>query len=422
MEYSQWDWDVGKRVIADVNQWRNAFNRVEEPYVSPDGETIAAIVEIEEMVFSVCENGVPWENQFDKIWYLRFGPDNVPSALVSSDAAWTVATAGQPWKNQFDFVWDMQFGATGKYLTVAAQCGGEYFAVANDIPWQQKYPALNNLTISKDGKNSAAVVQTRPFNSGDIFAFQQGCYSAAVNGKIWGTNFLNIWEMSFSPDGRHLAAESRSTLYDYTIVVDGVPWNKNFSSVWKPRFNPVDGSVSAPVKGPGGWTLACDGEILWDKPFLQLWHHQYSADGKNIAAIVVPKFGQWTIAVNGVPWPETFDNLVTDLVFSPDGKRVACSARTHGKWTIAADGRGWKNFFDMAWAPVFSPDSRHVAAKVEKNGRFFLVIDGRVLKQTFSALWEPIFSPDSTKLLIRGIEAQNTGQYCRYVIKLSDLV
>ena len=406
MNHSQWDWNAGKKVIADLNQWRNTFEWVEEPYVSPDGETVAAIVKIDEMTFSVCENGVPWENPFDKIWYLRFGPNNFPSALVSKDGMWTLAVAGQPWENWYDFVWDTRFGMDGKHITVAAVSANNYCAVTDGVAWKQAYPFLTHLTVSDDGKNSAAVVQTVLFNSGDIFKFQEGCYSAAVNGNAWDQNFLNLWEMSFSPDGQHLAAEARTTLYDYTIIVDGVPWHKNFSSVWKPKFHPIDGSVSAPVKVPGGWTLARDGETFWEGRFFQLWHHQYSADGQHIAAIVAPKFGQQTIAVDGTAWPIVFNNLVTDLVISPDGKRTACSVRTDAHWTIAADGHCWDHCLDMAWGPVFSPDSRHVAAKVEKNGRFFIVIDEKFLKQDFSDLWDPVFSPDGSKLLVRGIDGE----------------
>ena len=76
----------------------------------------------------------------------------------------------------------------------------------------------------------------------------------------------------------------------------------------------------------------------------------------------------------------------------------------------------------MAWAPVFSPDSRHIAAKVEKNGRFFIFIDGKPIKYDFEAAWNPAFSPEGDKLLVKGIGGENEGQYCRYVLKLSDLL
>ncbi|MDX2500445.1 MAG: WD40 repeat domain-containing protein, partial [Deltaproteobacteria bacterium] len=58
---NQWDWNIGQREIADTNQWRGKFNWIEEPYVSPDGEKIATIVNLAEGEFSVCVNGQAWE-------------------------------------------------------------------------------------------------------------------------------------------------------------------------------------------------------------------------------------------------------------------------------------------------------------------------------------------------------------------------
>lgn len=422
MEHRQWDWDIGKKKIADFHQWRDLYKQVQEPVVSPDGETLAAVVEVEDMVFSVCENGKLWENTFDRIWYPRFGPDSRLAALVSTEAAWTVATADCPWEAVFDFVWDPRFSACGGHISAAAQNEGQYNAVTDGVAWNASYPSLSGLAMANDGTKTAAVVQTVPFNSGDIFQFQEGCYSAAVNGKPWEHNFLNLWELNFSPDGRSLAAEARTTLYDYTIVVDGMPWPASFESVWKPVFHPADGSVTAPVRKSGKWFLAKNGAIIWEKPFLQLWHHQYSRDGRCIAAIVAPAFGKWTVAVDSRPWSLHFSDLVTDLAISPDGNRVACVGCTDGRWAVAVDNRCWNDRFDMVWQPVFSPDSRHVAAKVEKQGRFFILVNGRPLKQTFSELWDPVFSPDSTRLMVRGIEDQNSGHYCRYVFQLSDLV
>ena len=51
-----WDWEPGEKRI-DVGKWRDQFNWVEEPQASPDGEKIAAIVNIDEGEFKVCENG-----------------------------------------------------------------------------------------------------------------------------------------------------------------------------------------------------------------------------------------------------------------------------------------------------------------------------------------------------------------------------
>ena len=87
--------------------------------------------------------------------------------------------------------------------------------------------------MTADGSHTAAVVQTKDFSEAEIFKFQEGCYSVAVDGQAWGHNFVNVWGMAFSPDSKHLAAEVRINLYDYTIAVDGEVWNTTYPSIWQ---------------------------------------------------------------------------------------------------------------------------------------------------------------------------------------------
>lgn len=416
---SSWDWEIGKRLIADVGRWPEIFPWVEEPCVSPDGEKIAAVVKTDEAAFSVCVNGVAWENTFDKIWYLRFAPDGRASAIVSDTGEWTLALDGEAWEERFDYLWNPLVAAGGGHIVAAAQKAMKYFAVMDGVAWESGFGALNNLRLSPDGRRAAAVVQTVAFNEGEIFKFQEGCYTVAVDGKPWVRNFVNVWGLDFSPDGRQVAAEVRTSLYDYTIVVDGEPWRQRFNAVWEPRFHPQDGTVSAPVKIGGSWTLAHDGERLWSGDYVQLWHQMYSLDGRHLAAIVAPKFGKWTVAVDDRPWSRTFGGLLTDARFSPDGGHIACAAKENDRWTVVVDGRAWDGGYDMVWQPVFSPDGRHVAAKVEKNGGYRLLLDGQVLRTDFDALWDPCFSPDGGRLLVRGLgSGADKGRYYREVVGL----
>ncbi len=420
-DHEKWDWNIGRKQIADIGKWKENFKWVEEPCASPDGEKVAAVVKTEDMEFSVCENGDAWESTFDKVWYLRFSPDNRLTGLVSDMGEWTLAVDGAPWESRFEFAWDTQFSQDGAVISISGQKGRKYHAVVNDASWEQGFDQMTNLTLSPDGSRTAAVVQTEAFGETDILKFQEGCFSVAVDGQPWDKNFVNVWEMVFSPDHEHVAAEVRTSLYDYTIAVDGVPWSQNFTSVWKPLFS-QDGSVTAPVRIKGAWNLAKNGISLWDRSFVQLWHHQHSADGKKLAAIVAPEFGKWTVAVDGVPWSHTFGELVTDLAFSPEGTRAACVGKADGKWMICVDGQPWTRSFDMAWQPVFSPNNAHVAAKVEKNGRYTIIIDDRPLKQDFEAAWNPVFSPDGEKILIRGIEGKrDEAVYSRQILALTDI-
>jgi len=419
---NSWDWSVGKRQIADIAQWKAEFGYVEEPYASPDGEKIAAVIKTEDMAFSACENGVAWENTFDKLWFLRYSPDNRLTGVVSDGGEWTLAVDGEAWENRFDFAWNTLFGRDGKSMIIMTQADGQYSVLINDTPWEEAFPYMTQLSGSDDGTKAAAVVQTVRFSEGDIFTFQKGCYTIAVNGETWDKNFVNAYEPVFSADNKRVAAQVRTNLYDYTIVVDGEPWPVSYPTVWKAAFSPADGSVTAPVKTLEGWTLARDGQVLWHQRFAQLWHHAYSANGMSIAAIVAPKYGRWTVAVDGTPWKTTFSDLVTDLVISPSGKRVGCVGKDNNLCTIAVDGTPWDIKCDMAWAPVFSFDDQYVAAKIEKNGQYTIAVNGEPMKTQFKNVWNPIFSPDGEKILIRAIEGSgDKAVYVRQVLPVTEI-
>ncbi len=421
-EKNNWDWEPGRRPVADLGAWKERFEQVHEPAVSPDGERIAAPVKTGEMEYGLCQNGELWENTFDKVWYLRYAPDGRVTALVSDTGEWTLAVDGETWENRFEFAWDTRFSDEGRSISITAQSGRKYFVVTDDTPWPEGFDNLTGMTPSPEGNHVAAAVQVVPFGEGEIFKFQEGCYSVAVDGRSWDAKFVNVWEMSFSPDGSSVAAEVRVNLYDYTIAVDGKRWEQRFDSVWRPLFSPVDGSVTAPARVGGKWTLVKDGVPLWKGGYAQLWHHMYSPDGKRLAAIVAPKYGRWTMAVEDRPWDLTFGDLVTDPVFSPDGLRVGCVGKENERWAVVVDGKAWNGRYDMAWRPVFSPDGRRVAAKVEEGGKYRILLDGGPVQgaEAYHAVWEPVFSPDGDRLLIRGIAGEaGKEQYVRHVIPLT---
>ena len=131
----EWDWEPGSREIANISQWQKKFNWVEEPYVSPNGEKIAAIVNLAEGEFNVCVNGEAWETAFEKIWHLRFAPDGRLTALVSEMGEWTVAVDGTPWENKFGYVWNPMFSPDGKNIAVAVQQDMAYCMALNDVVW-----------------------------------------------------------------------------------------------------------------------------------------------------------------------------------------------------------------------------------------------------------------------------------------------
>ena len=403
-----WDW-INREKKMPFNEWNDQYEWVEEPYVSPDGERIAAIVRTEDELFNVCVNGQTWETPFEKIYNLRFSPDGRLTALVSQDMEWTVAVDGNPWENWFGFVWNLMFSSDGSHIGAACEQDMEYAVALDDVLWENTFPSITDIAMSSDGSQTSATVQTEPLDAAEIAKFKKGIYAPAPGGNPWEKSFTNVWKNVFSPDGKRLAVDLRLNRFEYTIAVDGKTWDKTFPMVWEPSFNPVSGEVVAPVLS-GGWTLASDGSPIWKSRFKQLWNQQFSADGKNLAAIVSPDFGKWTIAVNDKAWTTQVDELITDMVISSDGTRIAAVVKDKGKWGHIVDNRIWEIDFDMAWQPVFSPDGKHVAAKVEKDGKKYIILDGSLLPTPYAHLWNPVFNETGNKLLIRAI---TNGEYNR---------
>ena len=114
--------------------------------MSPDGEKIAAIVNLAEGEFNVCVNGEAWETAFEKIWHLRFAPDGRLTALVSEMGEWTVALDGTPWENKFGYVWNPMFSPDGKNIAVAVQQDMAYAMALNDVVWENTFANMTNPT------------------------------------------------------------------------------------------------------------------------------------------------------------------------------------------------------------------------------------------------------------------------------------
>ena len=411
------DPEAEESISAD---WRTLFDQVEEPYVSQDGQTIAAVVQRDDERFSVCANGKEWQSSFEKIWYLRFTPDGRATALVMDDDEWTLAVDGKPWEKSFEYAWNTLFSANGKSIAIAAQDDSRYFMVLDGKPWEKRYHQISDMILSEDGTQTAAVVQTKPLGQGEIAEFQEGVITVAVNGECWPRTFMGAWRPVFSAGGSRVAASVRLNQLEYTIAVNGECWGSAYKCVWEPAFRPGSDAVLAPVMKDGKWRLFAEDEDLWRREFFQLFCPTCSDDGARVAAIVAPSYGKWTIAVDGSSWRLLFDEMVTDLVLSPGGgDRVAAVGKHGGRYSIVVDGVAWPSSFDMVWKPVFSPCTGHVAAKVGQDGRYGIALDGKLVVADCDATFSPVFDSKGELLILKYLEH---GRYVRRVAKISDLV
>jgi hypothetical protein len=206
-----WDWETGEKKIS-LGSWKEDYQWVEEPYVSPDGEKVAAIVNVDEGEFTVCVNGRAWgETLFDKIWHLRFSPDGRLTALVSEMGEWTMAVDGDAWENKFGYIWEPRFSSDGRHIAAAVQQDMQYAMVLDGKPWDQTFANMTYFAMSSDGRHTAGAVQVEDVDSGEIHKFQEGSFSAALDGIPWDSRFVNVWNLSISPDGEHWPLKSGST-------------------------------------------------------------------------------------------------------------------------------------------------------------------------------------------------------------------
>jgi len=410
-----WDWQTKEKLICNVDEWKEKFSLVHEFIVSPDGEKIAAVTEIEDKKVSPCVNGKTWNQTFERVCFLNFTNENSLACLVLQNYEWTVAVDGKVLDETFDYAWNLQFCAGTTAFNIKKT--DSYGVCVNEKIWENLFFDARDLFISPDGKKTACYVRTKNPQVLDIFSFKEGVWTVAVDGFAWDKNFISVYGLNFSNEGK-VAATVRLSQQEFTVCVNGNLWNEIFLNAWEPVFvNEKD--VCVPVKKDKGWMLFLNGKPLWNKSFVQLWNQRISPDGNRIAAVVAPEFGKWTVAVDGIPWKKTFSQAVLPPIFSPDGKRIAALVRDNNMWTVAVDGIPWKETFDRIWTPQFSPDGRHIIAKAEKDGVFFIVLDGRIGKDTFDMLWEPIFSPEGDKVLVRCIK---NGKYYRRVLTLGEIL
>jgi len=415
---SSWDWEVGNKTVVKSLSLLEGHEWQEEPYVSPDGETLAAIVKVGDGEFSIRTNDTVWENTYEKIWLPKFTPDGRLTAICQQDMEWLLAVDDEAMGEATDYVWDTMFSQDGSAISTMYKNMERYGMCLNGVPWETLYENVNQPAISADGKHTAGVAQVKGMAAADIEAFKRGVFTVVVDGTPWEKEFVNVWTPTFSPDGNTVAAQVRVTPYDNTIAINGTPWTSVYNQVWEPVFHPVDGSVAAPILLKGKWGVAKDGNIFWEPRYTQCLGLQYSPSGDKLWAVVATNYGQFTACVNNAAWDTTYPT-VTDLVISPDGNRAGIIASEYSAdFRLVVDQKQWDGTYAMAWPVTFSADSKQAAAMVEKNGKRRILVNGKPFERDFDHAWSPVFSEDGTKVLIRAIE---NNSYVRIVAEVAKI-
>lgn len=414
---SGWDWSPGKKEVVNTAKFAEGVQWVEEFQASPDGESLAAIVCTDAAEFQVSVNGELWseEDRFEKAILLRYTQGGQLSAVVSQDMEWSVAVDGERWEEGYGFVMKPFYVADS--IVAGVQQDMRYGMTLNGTAWENLYDNANQFSADPSGQKTACAVQTEPLAQADIFKYQAGIFTVAVDGERWDETFVNCYTPVFSADGNSVASQVRRSLYDYSIAVDGKVWGTNYQCVWQPIYNQATGKFLAPVRVAGKWGLADDSGLLWDAKWTQLWNLQITDDGKNIFGVCAPEFGKFTVIKNKAAWAPTF-LTVFGLTVAPDGESACAIGRdTHARHSMMVNGKVWPGNWDMLFFPAFSPDSKHVAVRADQGKRQFIVVDGKPYGMDFDQAFDPVFSPDSSKVLIKGVAG---GKFVRIVADLNE--
>ena len=412
-EIQTWDWQTPVKEMP-IQEWADRYNWAEEPCITPDGESVASIVNLDEMAFGICVNGDLWEGEYEKAWSLKAFGDNRLAAAVCQDEEWQLLVDGAPWSNTFDFLWNLQFSPDGDHVGLAYQKDMEYGMAVDDTLWDEGFENITGSLLGPGG-NCAAVVQAESMAAADVEAFARGIFGVAVNGQCPEQRFFNAWDLSFAPNGRDLAWAVRIDRETYGIAVNGKVWDNKFQAVWRPEFCITESGVIAPVRAGGKWRLYKDDAPLWDGTYENVWQLQASPSGRDIAAVVAVKFGLWSVAENDRPWSLIWDTMVRDLIYSDDGKSLAAVFKDKGHWGLAVNDRAWTLSCDKIFTPSMSRDGSVVAVSFEKEGRWYTAVNDKVVTGPAQAMADPVVSPDGEAVLVKGVE---DGVYKRRVVVL----
>ena len=341
-----------------------------------DGQRLAYVLKRGNKVQVVCDGKA--QPAYDVVKWLKFSPDGKHLAYAAGKQMPGAATPPR------------------------ALLPGRWYVVHDGTEGRAYEGWIRNLTFSSDSKRLAFAVET---GANDF---------VVCDGEV-GPGYLDVNDLMFSQDSRHLAYTAWRQDEGYRVVLDGIegPVYRgvsltlySFSATGElgyrarrgdktfyvrggregPAYDDMtnliaraDGKhVAYKAKRDGKWFVVYDGKE--GRPYEDIDWPFLSPDGKRLAYAAF----RTDTAEGGIPIRNSFvvadgregpDFVAVDRIhFSPDGKRLAYTASERGKWFMVCDGRRSPGYDEIKW-PVFSADSTHLAFLARLGTQWFAVRD-----------------------------------------------
>jgi len=254
---------------------------------------------------------------------------------------------------------------------------------------------------------------------GTIFFSPDGT-RLAYTGKIKDRYFwvydtkecLDAWELTFSPDSRHVAYVRRPPEEKMEYMMQDGKCVGNYPTILKPVFSPDSKHLAYAASDLPADPRTAGRFIVYDGrkgPVSEMGgatHYPvFSPDSKHVAYTALRGPFEHVICDDKQIGP--YGDVNFRLVFAPNSRRLAFAATRQGKWGVECDGVKRVECDEMGEI-VFSPDSRRVAYQA-RVGKDWTVICEGTKPQPFTAVGKPVFSSDSRRVAYAGNRGGHVG-------------